>query len=143
MNATGWVGEDGKLRLDDREGFLARVEEFAGKRVTVSVESVSGKHSDATRRYWWGVIVPFFQLIWTRERRLPLGLPGYTKDDAHEVLVQISLGFEDGPHGTRVRKKTRDLSQQDYSKLIEDAKSMAWHDYQAVIPDPSEPVDGL
>jgi hypothetical protein len=133
MNFPGHFDQLGRLKLRNREQWDAYGRSMAGKDVVLTVETPAQRRSKASNDYYWSVVVEFFREQWSRERGRP-----YAKEDAHEVLVQWILGFELGPHGTRVRKRTRDLTQQDFSKLIEDAKQMAWQDYRARIPEPNE-----
>jgi hypothetical protein len=134
MQFSGNVAADKTLKMSrsERSRFDAYVATLSGP-VVLTVETPAQRRSKASNDYYWSVVVEFFREQWSRERGRP-----YAKEDAHEVLVQWILGFELGPHGTRVRKRTRDLTQQDFSRLIEDAKQMAWQDYRSRIPEPNE-----
>jgi hypothetical protein len=121
-----------KMPRAERARFDAYVATLSGP-VVLTVETPAQRRTAQTNSYWWSVVVEFFREQWSRERGRP-----YTKDDAHEVLVQHILGFEEGPHETRIRKRTRDLTQEDFSRLIEEAKHIAWQDYRARIPEPNE-----
>lgn len=144
MQFSARISSDGKkLKFQDtyEQGkYAAHILTLAGKKVTLTVADI---RSDASNSYYWVAVVEFFRGVWSAQYRKPRGLPDYTKEEAHEALVQILLGCEDGPHGARIRKRTRDLSQEDFSKLIKDGKEMAWQDYKARIPDPGESLDGL
>jgi hypothetical protein len=88
-------------------------------------------------------VVEFFRLAWSLERRRPLGLPDYTSDETHEVLIDY-LGYtEEGPLERRVRKHTRNMSRSEFHQLTQDAKELAWHLYKARLPEPGEGKDGL
>jgi hypothetical protein len=138
MNFPGHFDQLGRLKLLNREQWDAYGRSMAGKDVTLTVETPEEKRSDEANRYWFSAIVEFFRKVWSKKYREPFGRPDYTKEEAHGALVEIILGFEDGPHGTRIRKRTRDLTRSDFSKLIDEGKQMAWQDYQVRIPDPDE-----
>jgi hypothetical protein len=126
-----------KMPRAERARFDAYVATLSGP-VVLTVETAEEKRSDEANRYWFGAIVDFFRKVWSEQYRKPFGRPDYTKEEAHGALVEIILGFEDGPHGTRIRKRTRDLTRSDFSRLIDEGKQMAWQDYQVRIPDPDE-----
>lgn len=138
MEFSGKVA-DKTLRLTrtERARLDAYVETLSGP-VVLTIETVEERRSAEANAYWFGAIVEFFRKVWSEQYRKPFGRPDYTKEEAHDVLVQYLLGFEDGPHGTRLRRRTRDLKQSDFSKLIDGGKEMAWQDYQVRIPDPDE-----
>jgi hypothetical protein len=138
VNFPGHFDQLGRLRLRNREQWDAYGRSMAGRAVVLTVQSEEEKRTDDSNRYWFGAVVEFFRVQWSKERRRPFNLPDYTKEETHDAMVQILLGFEEGPHGARIRKATRDLPQSVFSKLIEDGKEMAWQDYQARIPDPDE-----
>jgi hypothetical protein len=133
MNFPGHFDQLGRLKLRNREQWDAYGRSMAGKDVVLTVETPAQRRTAQTNSYWWSVVVEFFREVWSRERGRE-----YSKEDAHEVLVQHILGFEEGPHETRIRKRTRDLTQEDFSRLIEEAKHIAWQDYRARIPEPNE-----
>jgi hypothetical protein len=129
----------GRLRLSPAE--RARYDAYAATLsgdVVLTLETAEEKRSAEANAYWFGAIVEFFRKVWSEQYRKPFDRPDYTKEEAHDVLVQYLLGFEDGPHGTRLRRRTRDLKQSDFSRLIDGGKEMAWQDYQVRIPDPDE-----
>jgi len=121
-----------KMSRPERARFDAYVATLSGP-VVLTVETAAQRRTAQTNSYWWSVVVEFFREQWSRERGRE-----YTKEDAHDVLVQHILGFEEGPHETRIRKRTRDLKQEDFSRLIEEAKHIAWQDYRSRIPEPNE-----
>lgn len=127
-----------QLVPDDRPLWLAALSRLRGERVVVTVARPKTLRSLRANRYWWGVIVPFFQEVWSAAR-IEQGLPPYDKDDVHDVLVQILEGYEDGPlPGTRVRKRTSRMDKPDFAHLVDGARQLALQQYGAVIPLPGE-----
>jgi len=132
------VDDIGRLMPDVPHVWAVSLRAFAGKRVSVSIQTQAHRRSTQANRYWWSCVVPVFQEVWSHGRTA-LNLPPYDKDQAHEVLVQALAGFEDGPlPGTRVRVKTSDMDAATFGKLIERARELALHDYQMFIPAPGE-----
>lgn len=106
--------------------------------VWMDLLDVKDVRSRQANNYWWGVVVKFFQERWSVGRK-EAGLPPYTKNQAHDVLVQVIMGTEEGPvKGTKIQVDTHDMSKETFGKLTEGAKEMAWQDFQAVLPDPEE-----
>lgn len=112
-----------------------------GRRVSITLEDEQEIRGTQANRYWRCVIVPFFQGVWS-EGRKAAGLPPYTLDETHSVLVQVLAGSEAGPvPGSVLPVRTRKMTKREFSDLIDAAKAMALHDYNARIPDPGEPWD--
>lgn len=133
------VNAAGELAIVDRSGWNEALASLRGKNVMVSLEWSGERRSSRQNRYWWGIVVPAYRDIWS-PARTNAGLPPYTHDDVHEVLVQVLLGFEDGPlPGTRVRKRSHTLSTGDFAKLVDEARALAREQYGCVIPAPNEP----
>jgi hypothetical protein len=139
MNFPGHFDQLGRLKLRNREQWDAYGRSMAGKDVVLTVETLAQRRSRASNDYWWTVVVEFFRDQWSLERGRK-----YTKDDAHEVLVQhivrLRMRVSCGPSSN---PRTRDLTQADFPRLIEEAKHMAWQDYRSRIPEPNEERDGL
>lgn len=139
IRLTATVNERGRLVPDASSMWAASIREFAGKRVVVTIETEKTRRSSSQNAYWWAVVVPFFQEIWSRARRGPHNLPPYTKDQVHEVLVEALAGFEDGPlPGTRVRVSTSGMDSATFARLVDRARELAMHDYQSSLPAPGE-----
>lgn len=103
------------------------------------LEPTRGRSSRANR-YYWGVVVKAFQDIWSRGR-IAAGLPPYTKDQTHSVLVTVLLGEEDGPMGKRVPVPTSIMDSREFWELTARARHFALQEYQAYIPEPNEPEE--
>jgi hypothetical protein len=87
------------------------------------------------------MVVPTFQELWSIGRE-QIGLPGYDRDETHDVLVQILVGFEDGPiPGTRVRRRTSEMDSARFAKMIDDARELAREKYGMHIPEPGESTE--
>lgn len=124
---------------DDRAVWLAHLTRLRGERVVVTVATPKAVRSLRANRYWRGVIVPFFRDVWS-VGRTSAGLPPYDSDETHDVLVQVLVGYEDGPMpGTRVRKRTSLMDTAQFAELVDGARAMALEQYGAVIPLPGEP----
>ena len=138
MRYEALVEKDGKLSFTDPARFKAGLSRLTGKRVYVSLETERVLRSTVQNRYWFGVIVETFKELWSKGR-IAAGLPSYTKEQTHDVLVQVLLGTEEGPIlGSRVSVPTRKLSTAEFSTLIEKARHMALQDYGMNIPEPGE-----
>ena len=130
--------KDGKLVFADVAKFRAELSRLAGKRVYISIETERALRSIIQNKYWFGVVVETFRSMWSK-RRTEMGLPPYTKEQIHDVLVQVLLGTEEGPVlGSRVSVPTRNLSPTDFGTLIDKARAMARDDYAMEIPEPGE-----
>lgn len=124
---------------DDRAVWLAHLTRLRGERVVVTVATPKAVRSLRANGYWWRIVVPFFQEVWSAGR-VAAGLPPYDSDETHEVLVQVLVGYEDGPMpGTRVRKRTSLMDKAQFAQLVDGARALALEQYGAVIPLPGEP----
>lgn len=72
-----WDGrvENGKLKLEDRDGFAALVEKLEGKPIQITLERMRVKRSNNQNRWYWGCIV-----------KLLAEHCGYETDEMHEAL---------------------------------------------------------
>lgn len=132
------VSDTGKLQPEDAAAWAGALAALRGQRVVVTVERPQSVRSKRANAYWWAVIVPFFQEVWSAGR-VAASLPPYDKEQAHEVLVQVLAGYEDGPlPGTRVRKLTRDMFTREFAQLVDGARALAREQYGSVIPLPGE-----
>jgi hypothetical protein len=129
---------EGKLVVSDRKRWHQELSALVGKRVVVTVETEQQTRSREANAYYWKQVVGFFQDVWSKARK-EQGIEGYTKEQTHEVLVQVLIGSEDGPlPGTRVRKPTRGMKRSEFYTYVEAARELAWQQYQARIPEPNE-----
>ena len=130
--------KEGKLVFTDVAKFRAELSRLAGTRVYVSIATERALRSVIQNKYWFGVIVETFRSMWSKTR-IENGLPPYTKEQVHDVLVQVLLGTEEGPVlGSRVSVPTRNLTPTDFSNLIDKARAMARDDYSMELPEPGE-----
>ncbi len=138
MRFEAVVEKGGTLIFTNPALFRRGLARLAGKRVYLSVETERALRSTVQNRYWFGVIVETFRDMWSKGRK-EARLPPYTKEQVHDVLVQVLLGTEEGPVlGSRVSVPTRTLNTAEFSALIEKARSMAAHDYGMNIPEPGD-----
>jgi hypothetical protein len=132
------VSDESKLIPEDRIAWAASLSDLRGERVVITLAKPKKHRSLQSNRYWFGIVVPIFQEIWSLGRE-KLGLPPYDKDETHDVLVQVLAGFDDGPlPGSRVRKRTSEMDTAVFSKLIADARELALHNYGVFVPEPGQ-----
>ncbi len=132
------VNDQGRIVPDVQSVWAVSLRQFAGKRVVVTIETQGKRRSAQANRYWYGMVIPTFQEIWS-QGRTAIGLPPYDKDQTHDVLVQALAGYEDGPlPGTRVRVSTSGMDTAMFHKLVEAARHLALHEYQMHIPEPGQ-----
>ncbi len=98
------------------------------------------RRSTRANRYYHGVILKAFQERWSRGR-VEAGLPPYTLQQTHYVLVTVIEGEEDGPLGKPIPKPTHNMTTSEFYRLSERARALAWDDYQMRIPEPNEAPD--
>jgi hypothetical protein len=132
------ITEDHRLRLDDNIRWKAQLAGVKPGRVVVTVQSDKAVHSERQRGYHWGVVVPFFQELWSVPRAAA-GLEPYSKDETHYALVLILRGSVDGPLGSKLPVPTRTMTTEEYSALDKDSRELAWTQYQSRLPEPGEP----
>ena len=135
--------KEGKLVFAEVAQFRAELFRLEGKRVYISMSTERQLRSIIQNKYWFGVIVETFRAMWSKTR-VEQGLPPYTKEQIHDVLVQVLLGTEEGPVlGSRVSVPTRNLTPTDFSNLIDKARAMARDDYGLQIPEAGEIEVGI
>lgn len=130
---------DHRLVLDDRVRWQARLAQMRPGRKVVTVEDEKQRRGVGANGYHWKIIVPYFQQVWS-EGRVKLGLPPYSKEQAHSVLVQALVGSEPGPvPGTVTHVSTSAMNTGEFSDLDRAARQYAWDHYQSKLPEPNEP----
>lgn len=129
------VEPGGKLKPDAPTVWAATLAPWAGKRVVVTVETERQRRSVQANARYWACVVPLFQQVWS-DARVRAGLPGYTREEVHEVLVQVVAGCEDGPlPGSRVRVRTSEMDSPTFAKYVQRCEELAWQQYQVQVPD--------
>lgn len=129
------VTEKGGLKPDAPTIWAALLSKLAGKRVVVTIQPEATRRSSQANARYWSCIVPVFQQIWS-EARVKAGLPGYTREEVHEVLVQVLVGCEDGPlPGSRVRVRTSTMSKEQFQAFTKAAEDLLWQQYRVPVPD--------
>lgn len=137
----GTVNEAGKFVPEAPAVWQASIREFAGKRVVVTIETEKSRRSTQANRYYWSCVVPVFQEVWSIARS-KAGVEPLTKDETHEVLVQVLLGCEDGPlPGSRIRKRTSELDSKQFAAYVERCRALAQEQYGMWVPEAGEEVD--
>lgn len=125
------VEPGGRLKPEAPAVWAASLAKLAGKRVTVTIKPESHRRSNQANKRYWSCIVPVFQQVWSEGRAIP-----YTREEVHEVLVQVLVGCEDGPlPGSRVRVRTSEMSTEDFAAFTRAAEQLAWDEYQCRVPD--------
>lgn len=74
---------------DDRAVWLAHLTRLRGERVVVTVATPKAVRSLRANGYWWRIVVPFFQEVWSAGR-VGAGLPPYTREETHEVVARTA-----------------------------------------------------
>lgn len=135
------VDEACRIVPDDWPAWQAQLASLRGQRVIARLERERDARTLRANAYWWGVVVRFFQEVWSLGRT-QAGLPPYNPDETHDVLVQVLVGYEDGPlPGSRVRKRTSLMDKTAFARLVDDARALALQQYGSVIPLPGERGD--
>jgi hypothetical protein len=136
---SGQVNAQGRLVLDDEVGWRLFLAKWHGRRIGIEAEPEYVHRSIRSNKYYFGRVVKTLQGIWSRGRTA-IGLPPYTKHEAHSVVVQVCAGSEPGPlPGSVLAIPTRTMPQDVFSKLIDDARQLAWDQYEVNIPPGNEP----
>jgi len=71
----GNVTEDGKLVIDNREGFDDYVTQFSSQKIRINISRLKDSRSSNQNRYYWGVLIPVFADYF-----------GMTNEETHEAL---------------------------------------------------------
>lgn len=124
------VEPGGRLKPEAPAVWAASLAKLAGKRVTVMIKPESHRRSNQANARYWSCIVPVFQQVWSEGRQVP-----YTREEVHEVLVQVLVGCEDGPlPGSRVRVRTSLMDTEAFAKFMRDAEHLLYQRYQVQVP---------
>ena len=134
------VSAECKLVPEAPATWAASLSELRGQPVVVTITKPKKQRSLQANRYYFGCVVPVFQEIWSLGRtRANPGAPPYDRDETHEVLVQVLVGYEDGPlPGSRVRKRTSEMDTAAFARFVDAARELALLQYGCVIPAPGE-----
>jgi len=122
--------KDGRLTWDAPTVAAVSLGQLNGKHVTVTLETDRQRRSNQANARWWACVVPLAQEIWSRGRPEP-----YTKEQTHDVLVEVLLGCEDGPLGSRIRRRTSTLTTEQFADLMRRAEELLLHEYGVAVPD--------
>lgn len=135
------VNEQGKLVPEAPTVWAASLSELRGKRVVVTIETEKSRRSSQANRYYWSCVVPIFQEVWSIARS-KIGLEPLTKEEAHEVLVQVLVGCEDGPlPGSRIRKRTSEMDVAQFRDYVEKCRALAQEQYGMYVPAAGEEME--
>ncbi len=135
------VSAECKLVPDAPATWAASLSELRGQPVIVTIAKPKKARTLRANAFWWAVVVPVFQEVWSIGR-VRAGLPPYDRDETHDVLVQVLAGFDDGPMpGTRVRKRTSEMDSAEFAKFVESARELALTQYGMHLPQPGEHWD--
>lgn len=145
VKVTGTVDKQGRLVPDAPHVWVIGLQDLAGKRVVITVETEKRRKTLDQLGYYRGVIVPFFVEQWSRKNRYPLGLPPYDPDDISEILIKHTIGYEEepGPMGEPLRKKVRKADTVLMSELIDQSRALALELFKVAPPLPNEPWEVL
>ena len=128
-----FLAVDGSLRPISPEG-EAVVLSNSGRVVKVEILTPKQIHTRQQEKYWWAVIVPMILACWAHEMGWTV-LPD--KEVVHGRLVSAVFGTVDTPLGPE-RVSSRNLTVEQYTKLIEAGKDYLWAKYKVTAPEPNE-----
>lgn len=131
---AGEVSAVGCLRLFDPGAFAIALGRRKGRRVWLRLLGERQVRADRANRYWWGACVETVRQCWQHASGAPLPLP---KEAVHDALVAAFVGVIETPLGY-VRKRSRSLTSEQFSHLIEETRAYARERYRARIPTPEE-----
>lgn len=133
--------KDGKLKLLSPDIWRLSLSRVKNCDVIVTIATAKKKRSTRANRLWWGPVIRAYQDIWSLARTVA-GLPPYTKEQVHSVLVQVLVGSEPGPvPGTIIHMPTRNMDHTTFARMVDDAYALAWDSYQVRIPRPDDPPE--
>ena len=127
------VSQIGTLNILESEAWRAELRKHAGKEVWLEIKSEKEQRSSQANKYWWGVIVQFYQDVWSLNRPATL-----TKDQAHDVLVRVLYGTEPGPMGQTIRRETKGMDTKEFAEMVDKARALALQQYGSHVPGPGE-----
>jgi hypothetical protein len=118
----------GKLCLERKEEFGARVRSLEGKPVDLVLRQHRRSRSGQQNRYYWGVVLAIFGAS-----------VGYSAEELHEALKHKFLRDHPESPIPRVRSTT-DLNTKEFSEFVEKVRKLA-AEMGCPIPSPGE-ADG-
>lgn len=114
----------GKLLPSPPESWPIAMREYEGKQVTVEIEPVRERRSDAANKRWFGVLLPLVRHVIDESRRdageppMDWGPGDEWKDRLHDSLVVRHAGVIETAAGP-IRKSTRIMSKREFYLLTE------------------------
>jgi hypothetical protein len=134
MYFTGTITKDGRLILDDREGFQVSLQKFAEKKVDVIVKPRSRPKTPNQNRYFHGVVVPFIAEQMGHRADSP-----FENDQVREYLKErcgVKMVFRFGFMETFVPKSISLYTVEDYKILIDGCGELCQKFFNCVLPPP-------
>jgi hypothetical protein len=127
---SGVVGPDGKLHLDSRGLFDGYLKRLANQPVQLVVRKQARAKSRSQLGYWHGVLIP----VLAEE----FGYMEWEHDAVHDAVMRQLRGLKPDPNPLGLRVSMAEMSHEDVSQLIEDARHWAVVEHGIVIPDPEQ-----
>lgn len=126
----GVITKDGKLILDAQDLFKGYVKRLANQPVTLTLKKLSRQKSSNQLGYWWAVVIPVLAEHF--------GYREWEYDAVHDAVMRQLRGDKPGPNPLHVRASMAEMSHEQVSELIEDARHWAVTEFGVVIPDPKK-----
>ncbi len=120
------IDDQGRIRLDARDRFLAYAATFRGQRVELLLRKRKVQRSTQANRYYWGVVVAMIAEYL-----------GYTPEEAHEAIAWHLLQRHD-ERGAKLprRRSTASLTTEEFQEYLEQVRTFAATELGLAIPDP-------
>lgn len=120
--------------LEHSEDLRAVLQRFDGQEILVEISKLPMKRSERQNKYYFGLVVPYFQAIWKE------AIGGLTKDMTHEMLKHNFLPMDIISPSTgktvRICRSTRDLSTKEFSEYLDACRAYYLHETGEPIPLP-------
>ena len=107
--------------------FMRYAATLKGKRVRVTVKTEARPKSRTQLGYWWAVIIPILAEHF--------GYREWEYEAVHDAVMRELRGLKPEPNPLKLRVSMAELSHEQVSELIEDARHWALTEHGCVIPD--------
>jgi hypothetical protein len=130
MQFRAWVSETGKAVWHKPEELAAKLKDYIGKEIVVTIERWHQKRSDRQNRWYWSCVVPAVADYLSQGREFPI-----SNDDTHFLLKRAFLGAEETALGL-LPKSTTQLDIVEFTEYVEAIRAHAASEWGLSISDP-------